>query len=295
MRQTITYLPPPIGNDTPLDPQRYNAAMKNDPIPTDPYAKIADLYDLEHADYDEDIDFYTGFVESTGGPVLELGCGTGRLLVPIAAAGFPVTGVDSSATMLDRARNRVEGYGLQRLVTLHQASMTEADTAPGGPFGVAIIALNGLMHLVTGAAQRAALRAIHQALDPRGQLLIDLPNPTPDMLRAFDHSFTHEGTWFTGDGTRIDKMAARRLFPASQTVQTDLWYDQTAPKGEVRRTVTSYPMRYLYRAELELMLELAGFVEWQLYGSYDLDPSDDPADRLIAAAEVTHSHGNDGS
>ena len=60
-----------------------------------------------------------------------------------------------------------------------------------------------------------------------------------------------------------------------------------APDGSLRRIATSFDLRYLHRHELELMLELAGFVQWQVYGSYDLDPYDDESDRLIVAAEIT--------
>jgi cyclopropane fatty-acyl-phospholipid synthase-like methyltransferase len=72
--------------------------------PTDPYAAIAALYDLEHGEYDADLDLYLSLALATGDPVLELGCGSGRLLVPLAEAGHRVTGVDQSRPMLERAR-----------------------------------------------------------------------------------------------------------------------------------------------------------------------------------------------
>ncbi len=255
--------------------------------PTDPYAAIVDFYDLEHGAYEEDLDLYLNLALVTGGPVLELGCGSGRLLVPLAAAGHHVTGIDVSAPMLSRARQSAGEMGVTDLITLHEGSMTEADQAAGGPFGIAIVALNGLMHLPTVAEQRAALSSIRRALDPRGQLVIDLLNPTPDALRALDQAVSHEGTWSLDDGTRVDKLAARRVMPAVQRIETDLWYDLIAPDGTLRRIAMGYPMRYVHRAELELMLESAGFAEWQVYGSYELDPFEDASERLIVTAEVT--------
>ena len=258
---------------------------------TDPYGSIAALYDLEHRDYDDDLDLYLSLALATGDPVLELGCGTGRLLVPLAQAGHRVTGLDRSPPMLDRAREAVAVAGVAASVTLHRGSMTEADAAPGGPFGIVILALNGLLHLPTAAGQRAALAAARRALDPRGQLVLDVLNPTPEALRALDHTLTHEGTWHLPDDARVDKFAARRVSPAHQRIDTDLWYDRTAADGTVRRTTSTYPMRYVHRAELELMLELAGFGEWQIYGGYDLDPLDDASERLIVTAEATPSVG----
>jgi len=255
----------------------------------DPYAEIAALYDLEHRDYDEDVDLYLNFALVTGDPVLELGCGSGRLLLPLAEAGHRVTGVDASGPMLDRAAALAEESGVADRVTLHRGRMEEADAAPGGPFGIVVVALNGLLHLPTQGAQRAALAAARRALDPRGQLVLDVLNPTPTALAALDQGVVHEGTWRDAEGQRVDKFAARRVSSATQTVETELWYDRLDGAGRLRRTATSYPMRYLHRAELELLLELAGFVEWQVYGGYELEPFGDLSDRLVVTAEVTPS------
>ena len=256
---------------------------------SDPYATIAELYDLEHGDYDEDVDLYVNLARVVGDPILELGCGTGRLVVPLAEAGHHVTGLDLSRPMLARAAAASKAAGVASQVILHQGSMTEADGAPGGPFGLVIVALNGLLHLPALSAQRETLAAARRALDPRGQLVLDLLNPVPEVLRGLDHAFAHEGSWRLPDGQRVDKFAARRVFPASQRIETELWYDRVLSDGTVRRTTTSYAMRYLHRAELELLLELTGFAEWQVYGGYDLEPFDDGSERLLVTAEVTPS------
>jgi SAM-dependent methyltransferase len=262
----------------------------NESKPADPYARIAELYDLEHSGLSDDVDFYLNFVEAVGDPVLELGCGTGRLLIPIAETGFRVTGIDRSTQMLDRARSAISERSLANLVTLQQMEMTDIGALQGGPFGVAIIGLNGLLHVTTSKEQRSTLASVRSVLDPRGQLLIDVFNPTPDVLRSLDHSLNHEGVWRQSDGSRIDKFSSRRVAPRTQTISTELWYDLTTGEGAVSRVATSFTMRYLHRAELELMLELAGFAEWQVYGSYDLDPFDDHSERLIVAAEVIGSN-----
>jgi len=255
----------------------------------DPYARIADLYDLEHASYDEDLDLYLQLAEVVGDPILELGCGSGRVLLPLALAGHRVTGIDRSQAMLDRAANAVAEADVARLVTLHHGQMHDARQVAGGPFGLILVPLNGLLHLTTSAAQRATLAAIHAALDPRGQLLIDILNPTPDALHAFNHGLSHEGRWHLDSGVRIDKFAARSVVPAKQMIRTDLWYDRLRGDGSVHRTATSFDMRYVSCTELELLLELTGFTEWQIYGGYDLEPFDDHSERIIVTAEVTPS------
>lgn len=255
----------------------------------DAYAEIGSFYDLEHASFDADLDLYRNVAAAVGDPILELGCGSGRVLVPLAEMGFRVTGLDSSAPMLARAAEAVAGAGVAERVQLVDASMESARTAPGGPFGLVLIPLNGLLHLAEPADQRAALISARQALDPRGQLVLDLFNPTPETLRAFDGTVIAEGIWDLPDGARVDKFSSRRHHAAEQRIETDLWYDLLSPDGSLRRVRTSYPMRYLHRAELDLLLELAGYVEWELYGGYDLEPYDDASDRLIVLAEITPS------
>jgi SAM-dependent methyltransferase len=259
----------------------------------DPYAELPELYDLEHAGFTEDIGLYLRLAEVVGDPVLELGCGTGRVLATLAAAGHRITGIDRSRPMLDRARSelqvRADGSTLLKRVTLVEDSMTEAGRAPGGPFGLVIFSLNGLMHLSALAGQRAALASARRALDPRGMLVIDALNPTPEMLATLDGRVQHEGTWRKADGTVVDRFSARTHDSAQQRIDTDLWYDLTHPDGHVRRVRSGFPMRYLVASELALLLEVTGFVEWTLYGSYDLDPYDDGSDRLIVTAEVTPS------
>ncbi|HEU5430588.1 MAG TPA: class I SAM-dependent methyltransferase [Thermomicrobiales bacterium] len=255
----------------------------------DPYAAIAALYDLEHAAWTDDLELYLNVARVVGDPILELGCGTGRLLVPLAEAGFRVTGVDRSAAMLARAERFAADAGVADRVELVETGMTELGGLPAGTFGLVLVPLNGLLHLASAGEQRHALTAARRLLDPRGQLVLDLMNPTPETLRSIDGGVIHEGQWTLVDGTRADKFGARRVFPAEQRIDTDLWYDLIGSDGAVRRIATSFPMRYVHRAELELMLELAGFAEWQVYGGYELEPFDDAADRLVVTAEATPS------
>src|SRR5947209_4208989 len=113
----------------------------------DPYAEIVQLYDLEHDDFTDDLAFYLSSIEVVGDPVLELGCGSGRLIRPIAKAGYRVTGLDRSEKMLDRLKASLGRKRYASNVTVHAGEMTAADQAPGGPFGIVIFSLNGFMHL----------------------------------------------------------------------------------------------------------------------------------------------------
>lgn len=264
--------------------------MSNAPAASpDPYASIAELYDLEHDDFDADIELLLNFAEVVGDPILELGCGSGRLLIPLAESGFRVTGLDNSLPMLERAKAAIREAGVGERVTLFEADMRQADSAPGGPFGLVIFSLNSLMHLTTIEDQRAALAAAHRALDPRGQLIIDTLNPSVEQVRDLLDGPHHEGWWELPDGSVIDKWSHRKPSATPQVIDTLLWYDRTWPEGQVSRTRSAFPLRYVHPSELALMLELSGFVEPMFYGSYDLDPFDPESDRLLVTAEVTPS------
>ena len=249
-----------------------------------PYAEIAALYDLEHDRFGEDLDLIRYIVETVGDPVLELGCGTGRVFARLTDLNMRLTGVDDSPQMLDRALIRLEGYpGL----TLVKAGM-DATGLPGDTFGVVLLALNTFMHASTLDKQRGVLAEVFRVLDPRGQLYIDVPNPLSGALDFVDHQVVHEGNWSDSpQGKSVSKFSARVINRADQVVHTHVWYDIVAEVGRLSRISSSFNLRYLYPAELLLMLELAGFVEPRVYGTYDLDAFSDSSPRLIVTAEKT--------
>lgn len=254
----------------------------------DAYATIPELYDLEHGDFHDDIGMYRQFAYATGDPLLELACGTGRILAPLASDGHRVTGTDRSRPMLDRARIALaatEGAPEHHLV---EADMTSAADAPGGPFGLVIIGLNSLLHATSSDEQRQVLTAARQACDPRGQLIVDVLNPTPEQLQSLAGTAL-DGKWELSDGRAVMKFSDRRLSPAEQTITSTIWYDLLETDGTFRRVSTGFVLRYLSRAELILMLELSGWVDFEVYGSYDLDPLTDTSERLIVTAQRTPS------
>ncbi|MGC4190113.1 MAG: class I SAM-dependent methyltransferase [Thermomicrobiales bacterium] len=257
----------------------------NDAPAFDPYADIAELYDLEHDEFDEDLELYLGLLDNVGGPVLEMGAGSGRLLAPLAEAGYAVTGVDASRPMLDRARARLAEAGSGKKVRLHEGRMEDAADAPGGPFGLVAFSLNALMHLDTPEAQRAAVGATRKAMKPGGITVIDTMNPTHEQLAHLTGRNHLEGTWELEDGSVVDKWSHRDLLSVDQTIDTVLYYDRTSPNGSIQRARTQFTLRYVTPNELELMLELAGFSRWHVYGGYDLAPLTDDSDRIIVIAE----------
>jgi SAM-dependent methyltransferase len=222
---------------------------------TDPFEAYARFYDLDVGQVDDDLWMIREFAARTGSPILELACGTGRVLLPLAREGYSVTGVDVSPAMLALARQKLAAEGLLSRVSLVEQDMRYLDLE--GRFNLALVALNSFSHLLTLEDQIASLQRIYEHLEPGGLLLLDLFNP--DLERLLD---------FRGHLV-LDMM------------MTDPERDRRLLKF---RTLFPFRMRYLFRHELELLLRYAGYQLEAIYGSYELDEFDGASDRLLAIA-----------
>jgi ubiquinone/menaquinone biosynthesis C-methylase UbiE len=258
---------------------------------SDPYAEIAPFYDLEFDSFDADVDLYLGYASLVGGPILELGCGTGRLLAPLSETGLPVTGIDPSVAMLERARVRLQSIGGATGITLQQGDMRDLSAFPRSGFRLVIVAINSFLHLETVQDQIETLRQVLNVLDRDGLLVLDLFNPAPDTLARMDDRYTFDAHWATDSGSSVERYSYRQLDSASQIVTTTLFYDTISESGIVHRRTASYTMRYIHRFELELLLTLAGFEIEGIYGSYSLDALEHDSEHLIAVAHRTPDSG----
>lgn len=252
------------------------------------YETIAALYAAEFppAEIDDpDAAFLLAFASRTGGPILDLGCGAGRFLVPLAEAGYAVTGVDTSAAMLAEAQSAVTEAGCAANVTLRQDDFRVLNTLGDVQFALAFCAQNTFLHMPDTAAQHAALRGIAAHLRPGGLLILDLIHPNPQLLAAYYGAITHEATFTSVEGHRVDRFVSAFYRAATQTVEATWFYDMTAPDRTLQRIVVPFSMRLIGRYEIELLLTSAGFAVEAIYADADLSPLDDGADRMIVVAE----------
>lgn len=242
------------------------------PSSQDDYAIAADLYDyvVPYANR-PDVAFYVDEARNAGGPVLELGCGSGRVLIPTARAGLKITGIDASPHMLGICRHRLgaEPPEVQSRVTLIEGDMRSFDL--GCRFALATIPFRPFQHLVTVDDQLACLAAIRRHLSDNGRLVFDLFNPSLDLLanHPLGVESGHEPEFVTPDGRRVlrcYRTVAQDRF--RQTGSHELIYDVTHCDGSKERLVHSFTLRYLFRFEAEHLLARAGFAVEQLYSDY---------------------------
>jgi len=253
------------------------------PLPEDNYDPFARFYDLFYAQRDDEIAMYLDFAQAADGAILELGCGTGRLLVPLAHAGHRVIGLDSSAEMLARARERLRVAGLTGHVTLVQADLRHFDLAER--FALAILSVNTFMHCYNIQEQLACLECVHRHLDSGGRLVVDLTRPDlQTFTEADEHLLSDEPVCDPQTGYIVQRFIRQRLDVANQMQHVTFIIDEIAPDGSVRRTLFPFRLRIVFRFEMELLLRLAGFSLEALYGSYHLEPFESHSERMIFVA-----------
>lgn len=255
-------------------------------------AELAAIYDAVYADRD-DAGFWQAMAAAEGGgPILELGCGTGRVLLSLARAGFEITGLDLSAQMLERCRAKLQAElpEVRERVRLLAADMTSFDV--GHRFAAIISPFAGFQQLRTVAQQLACLERCRSHLLPHGRLVLDLPNPDPAPPSFAqdgqgDGEATAELVEWT-DGRRIRWWMTVIAYDRSlQCNECEVTYEISEADGVTRRVTEKIILRYVFRYELEHLLVRAGFRVVTLYGDYDRSPFADESPALIVVAEPT--------
>ena len=251
-------------------------------------AELARYYDLDLVDDPGDVELYRALAARSGGPVLELAAGTGRVAVPLAAAGLEVVALDLDPAMLaraearwadaaDSARPRRPGGSLQSV----QADLLDADL--GARFGLVILALNGLLLLADPVSQAAALAAVARHLRPSGIAVVDVWLPGPDDLALYDGRLVLE--WLRADderGEHVAKQASARYDAATARVELTAIFDAwPIDGGAVRRVARTDRLRLVGAADLVRLAEDAGLQVETLAGDYSLDPFGAGAERVV--------------
>jgi SAM-dependent methyltransferase len=238
-----------------------------DPYLTDP--TIAQTYDVRVGERwdNRDLAFYLGLAQDAAGPVLELACGTGRVLLPLARAGHQVTGLDLSPHMLAEARRKLaaEPSEVRARVSLIDGTMCRFDLPRR--FALILIPFRAFQALLTREEQRGCLECCRDHLQPEGRLVIDVFNPRLDFLVQGE---MEESSYDAAapDGTTLRFIACRRFDQAEQILSAPSRTEMLTADGPRVLNDGELRLRYFFRCEVEWMLEACGFQVDRLWGDF---------------------------
>jgi SAM-dependent methyltransferase len=250
-------------------------------------AALARLYDLDLLEDPGDLDLYLALATRSGGPILELGCGTGRIAVPLAAAGHDVTAVDVDPAMLERARRRAEvaGATARDRIGFVEADLLGLELPSAGTFRLAIIALNSLFLLAARSAQREAFATMARHLAPGGIAVVDVWLPDADDLARFDGRLILEYERTDPEsGALVTKIAAAQHDAASGVVNLMSIYEEGDQGASPARFIRHDALRLVSADELRDFAEGAGLEVETLAGGYDMEPLGQGSERAIIVA-----------
>lgn len=257
-------------------------------------AALARLYDLDLQDDPGDLDLYLALADRADGRVLELAAGSGRLAVPLAAAGHPVTAVDIDPAMLERAGARATAAEVpDGRLQLVEADLLELRLPDAGRYAMAFIALNSIMLLASREEQRRAMQVLAEHLAPGGLAAVDAWLPDIEDLGRFDGRLILE--WIRsdisgdggpdGDAPLVTKTGSAIHDAATGTITLTAVFEAATQGGGIRRWARQDRLRLISADELAAFAEEAGLRVEVLAGGYDLAEIGPGAARAVLIAE----------
>jgi SAM-dependent methyltransferase len=250
---------------------------------------IADYYDESPVvkNRTQDVTFYRDAARDFGDPVLELGCGTGRITMALAETGKRVTGLDLSERMLERAAKKRAALRTEERERVHliQGDMAKFDL--GETFRLIIIPFRPLQHLLEVREQMDCLECVKKHLAPGGRLILDVFQTDAERMHDPVHMRDALVTEYnTADGRHVrvsERVAA--FHRAEQRNDVEMAFSVTHANGRQEKLVFAWELRYFFRYEVQHLLARCGFKVAAEFGDFDRSPIHDDSPEMIFVAE----------
>lgn len=221
--------------------------------------------------------WYLNKAKLFGTPVLDLGCGTGRLSLLLAHQGFEVTGIDQSSGMLDQFKRKLqaESVSVQQRIQVQQQPMAAFSLSQ--KFHT-VICCDAFFHNLTVEDEMRCLRCVREHLHPEGRFVFNFPNPTCDFIlkaeRSAGKEYSERGRYpLRGSHDTLIVEQAQEGNTLAQTITTTLRVTRVDMTGKViEQSVSSWTSRYLFRYEAIHLLARCGFEIESLVGDYNDGP-----------------------
>jgi ubiquinone/menaquinone biosynthesis C-methylase UbiE len=250
-----------------------------EPIMTEYY----NFYARSSNDLDQDITYFVELAKQTGGPVIELGCGTGRISIAIAQEGIEVFGVEFSAEKLKLAKQKAEDLKLSHRIKWVEASITNFQI-PGKTCPLIIMPDRSFLQLINVRDQLSTLKSIRRHLDEGGLFSFHAFVPHMRKLMDMEGKHTYRGTYQSGTD-EIEVYDFTELDTFNQIANITRYMEKFNSRGKsIERTKSKIRLRYIFPAELSHLLAVCGFKIENRYGSFYRAPFDANSEELIVEA-----------
>jgi SAM-dependent methyltransferase len=251
---------------------------------TEFYDAIARFYDAENLEMTDDLLLYSELAATYSDPILDVGCGTGRVMLNLAQEGYDCVGIDTSPQMLARGRRKAQTFG----DIAARVQFIEADVAHfqgESRFSLILLPYHAFMHFQDQAEQLKVLAQLKTNLAEDGRIVFDLPNAGEAFATQDEHALTLERTFIEPEtGHLVMQQSMSQLDRATQKLYITWIYDEVSEDGTIRRTVAPLTLRYVFLSELSLLLKASGLKIEEIYGDYDRSAFGDGSPKMIVVA-----------
>jgi SAM-dependent methyltransferase len=225
-----------------------------------------ELYDILAGDLDYGLDFYIDLAKRAGGPVLDIGCGTGRVLLPCLQAGVDIDGLDLFEPMLARLRESATKLGLSP--RLYRADMSDFQLPRR--YALIMIPFNAFTHNLTQESQIRCLECCREHLRPGGTLVFDGAFPGLHWIGAQQDCRVLEGERADPRTGRTLRVFDTRTFDRVRQLQHSITeVESVGTDGIVELLQRSeFDMRWVYKEEMALLLRHTGYARWEITGDF---------------------------
>lgn len=246
----------------------------------DEYASLAAFYDYIYAFRTQDVAFYVALAKEGQGPILEVGCGTGRVTLPLLETGREIHGLELSPAMLRIIRQKLADRP-QILARLHEGDMRTFALAQ--KFAQMFVPFRAFLHLDSIDDQLRALQNFHRHLLPTGRLIIDIFAPSYRMMSK-EQAKSALPAQSLPDGRIMTALDHVIYSHREQRINVERHIDTILPDGTLKRNIEYFHLRYIFRYEMELLLRQTGFQLDAVYGDFERRPYDFHSGEMIFVA-----------
>jgi len=261
------------------------------------YLSTAEFYDIDNYHlWHHDTGFYLDYARRQNGSILEIACGTGRVSIPLAEAGYEVVGLDLSLPMLSIFRRKLASLDerVARRIRLEQADMADFDL--GRTFDLILVPFRAFQALTTDEQVRSALLSMKRHLADRGLLIIDLFRPAWRMDQSWasdEEAFDWVKTLKDGE-TVVRTEIRRRIDTVRQIIYPENVYYVEKPTGERKKIVEALALRYHYEYQMQVHFACTGLEVVETYGAYDRRAADRGSELIFIVRKLSQRKALDG-